>query len=351
MFTTKNALKAEARRQQREQEALADSAAEEPAAESNPEQAWEAISGHLDEGLMSLSARDRDTIILRFLQDRSFKEVGARLRLNEHGARQQALRALDRLRKYFRRRGIFYSVASLAVVFGARPVTSAPLQSPNSEMAKSLAASIAHARRRRVQLTLLASGFILAVFLGFTLLIVRRDVRTGSAARRRTIEAVDRTLWLGDAPAFTALISFGAAEPIRAQKVLRDYCLAYHELRRSYVESFGEPVPGWVGTLRALAWLGGDRIREQATVNLHDRAINQIVPGYSMHLILENTGWKWDLFDQTTEAEANEFLGHIERKTAVLHSIAVKTQMGGFARADDMAQAIAAKLSTSHLER
>jgi len=230
MFTTKNALKAEARRQQREHEALAQlrsAAAEGPADESNTEQAWEAISGHLDEGLMSLSARDRDTIILRFLQDRSFKEVGVSFGLNEHGARQQALRALDRLRKYFRRRAIFYPVASLALAFGARPVGSGPLQNLGSETAKSLAAAIvAHARRRRVQLTLLASGLMLAVFLGFTLLIVRREARTGSVARRRTIEAVDRTLWLGDATAFAALISFGSADLVRAQKLLRDYCVA-----------------------------------------------------------------------------------------------------------------------------
>jgi hypothetical protein len=70
-----------------------------------------------------------------------------------------------------------------------------------------------------------------------------------------------------------------------------------------------------------------------------------------MHLILENNGWKWDLFDQTTQAETNEFLGQIERKTAVLHRLALKNQMGGFARAEDIAHTLLDALEQAEIKK
>ena len=66
-----NALRAERARRRRETEAL-------HRAELNPEPApaWESIAPGLDEAMKTLSAADQNAVVLRFFQERSWREVG-----------------------------------------------------------------------------------------------------------------------------------------------------------------------------------------------------------------------------------------------------------------------------------
>jgi len=52
----------------------------------------------IDEALAKLNSDDRHAIVLRFLEDRSFREVGIELRISEEAARKRVSRALQRLR-------------------------------------------------------------------------------------------------------------------------------------------------------------------------------------------------------------------------------------------------------------
>lgn len=55
-------------------------------------------SPDIDDALARLDAADRDAIVLRFLEDRSFREVGVELQISEEAARKRVSRALQRLR-------------------------------------------------------------------------------------------------------------------------------------------------------------------------------------------------------------------------------------------------------------
>jgi WD40 repeat protein len=60
----------------------------------------------LDDAIGSLSSRERDALILRFYHDRSLKQVGATLGINEDAAAQRISRALRHLRGWLVARGM-----------------------------------------------------------------------------------------------------------------------------------------------------------------------------------------------------------------------------------------------------
>lgn len=65
-------------------------------AESTPEE--QPAGPDIDDALAKLNSADREAIVLRFLEDRSFRQVGVELRISEEAARKRVSRALQRLR-------------------------------------------------------------------------------------------------------------------------------------------------------------------------------------------------------------------------------------------------------------
>jgi RNA polymerase sigma factor (sigma-70 family) len=84
------------------------------------------LTRHLDEALGALSPKDRDAIVLRFLQDKSYGEVCLAAGISEHAAKKRVARALEKLRRIFLRKGIEASDATIAGLLAAAPVTRAP---------------------------------------------------------------------------------------------------------------------------------------------------------------------------------------------------------------------------------
>lgn len=109
----------EGRRHRREQEAAMMMNAQ---STSEPEAAWEQIVPLLDAELESLGETDRSAILMRFFENRSFKEVGEALGASEDAAKMRVARALDKLHQRFLKRGVALSVAVLASAFGSQAV-------------------------------------------------------------------------------------------------------------------------------------------------------------------------------------------------------------------------------------
>lgn len=86
---------------------------------------WNRGAPLLEEALDTLPANDRLAILLRFIERRSFSEIGSILALSEDAARKRVDRGLDKLRLAFERRGIFCSASALAGTLG-QAVTAAP---------------------------------------------------------------------------------------------------------------------------------------------------------------------------------------------------------------------------------
>ena len=121
-FAATDALKTERRRAQREQEAFMQSALNEP----EPE-VWPQIASLLDDAIARLGRRDRDAIVLRFLQNQNFAEVGAALGASEDAAKMRVSRALEKLRKFFHKRGVDSTASAIAEQISAHSIQAAPV--------------------------------------------------------------------------------------------------------------------------------------------------------------------------------------------------------------------------------
>ncbi|ACB76069.1 RNA polymerase sigma factor [Opitutus terrae] len=91
-----------------------------------PPEAWENARPLLDEVLSELEAKDRDAILLRYLDGCGFAEVGARLGLSENAARMRVDRALDKLQAGFARRRLTSSAAVLGTVLAQQALADVP---------------------------------------------------------------------------------------------------------------------------------------------------------------------------------------------------------------------------------
>jgi RNA polymerase sigma factor (sigma-70 family) len=121
-FVAAAELRAAARRHQHEQEAGMESIL----GGTTTDVSWEQIAPFLDEGLAQLNEKDRQAVLLRFFERKTFLEVGSRLGANEDAARMRVTRALMSLRGFFSKRGLTSSVSVLAAVLSTSAVQAAP---------------------------------------------------------------------------------------------------------------------------------------------------------------------------------------------------------------------------------
>jgi len=96
---------------------------------------WLQIAPLLDMAIARLDEKDRHAIVLRFFQNKSLSEIGSALGASEDGARMRVNRALEKLRRFFGKRGIASTTAIIAGAISANSVQAAP-----AALAKSVAA-------------------------------------------------------------------------------------------------------------------------------------------------------------------------------------------------------------------
>ena len=75
-----------------------------------------ALAADLDEGLLELHAAERQALMLRYFEGRTHKEIGTLLGAREDAVRMRTGKALDRLTRFFRRRG--YAVPNTMMTAG-----------------------------------------------------------------------------------------------------------------------------------------------------------------------------------------------------------------------------------------
>jgi len=122
-LTALSFLRGERRRQFREQEAYMQSTVQESADAST----WNQLAPLLDEALSRLGKKDRDAVMLRFFKEKSLGEVSAALNITEAAAQSRVHRAVEKLRRFFTKRGVVIPAAVLAAVISANSVQAAPV--------------------------------------------------------------------------------------------------------------------------------------------------------------------------------------------------------------------------------
>lgn len=120
---TAQVVRGERRRQLREQKAhLMNELTSAPDAAPD----WTQLRDVLDEGLDTLDPEDRQAVLLRFFEGRTFADIGASFRLTENAARMRVERALDKLHVALKRRGVTSTAAALGVALAHQPTLALP---------------------------------------------------------------------------------------------------------------------------------------------------------------------------------------------------------------------------------
>lgn len=94
--------------------------------ESMSDALWRELSPQLDEAMAGLGTSERDAVVLRYFQNKSMAEVGQLLGLTENTAQKRVGRALEKLRKFFTKRGVTLTAAVLTAAISANSVQAAP---------------------------------------------------------------------------------------------------------------------------------------------------------------------------------------------------------------------------------
>jgi len=129
-------LRGERRRQFREQEAYYMQSTLEESADVST---WNQLAPLLDEALSRLGQKDRDAVMLRFFKEKSLGEVSAALNITEAAAQSRVHRAVEKLRRFFTKRGVVIPAAVLTAVISANSVQAAPVALAKSVTAVALA--------------------------------------------------------------------------------------------------------------------------------------------------------------------------------------------------------------------
>ncbi|MCW5556736.1 MAG: sigma-70 family RNA polymerase sigma factor [Verrucomicrobiae bacterium] len=173
-----NSVRAEVRRQAREQTAL-----EMNAMDANTRD-WKEIEPLLDEGMLSLDERDRAAVLLRYFENKSLREVGQFFGTSEDAAQKRVSRAVERLREFFLKRGIPIGSSSLAVAISANAAQAAPVGLSAAIAAAAGASTFAMTVSPMIAMTKLQAslvGAFLVAGIATTTLITGRN----AAARQR----------------------------------------------------------------------------------------------------------------------------------------------------------------------
>ena len=133
-LTAANFLRGEIRRQRREQEAYMQSLLNEPEPEI-----WPQIAPLLDTAMELLGEKDRNAIVLRYFENKNLGEVGLALGASEDAAKMRVNRALEKLRKFFTKRGATLSTALIVGAVSANSVQAAPMALAKSVTAVAIA--------------------------------------------------------------------------------------------------------------------------------------------------------------------------------------------------------------------
>ena len=129
-YAAGNALKIQHRRRVREHQAylgtMNDNEALARHSETEAEAVWQQLAPLLDDAMNKLSERDRAPLVLRFFENRPWREVAGMMQVSEDAAQKRVTRALEKLRKLFAKRGVMLTAALIAGAISANSVKAAP---------------------------------------------------------------------------------------------------------------------------------------------------------------------------------------------------------------------------------
>ena len=99
------------------------------------DETWQQLAPLLEDAMGQLGDKDRAAVVLRFFGGKSFAEVAAAAGVSENAAKKRVIHALEKLHRYFAKRGVSSTTAIIADAISTNSVQVAPVS-----LAKAVAA-------------------------------------------------------------------------------------------------------------------------------------------------------------------------------------------------------------------
>lgn len=119
-FVALKAMRGEARRKRREEEAMS------TYTQTTVDESWRMMSPLLDEAIASLGETDRNAVVLHYQQGKSLREVSATIGVSEDAAKKRVARAVGKLKGFFSRRGCALGLTAIGGALTTHSVVAAP---------------------------------------------------------------------------------------------------------------------------------------------------------------------------------------------------------------------------------
>jgi RNA polymerase sigma-70 factor (ECF subfamily) len=139
LFESSKAMRSEASHQRRKQLVHPDGIAI-----TSDTEAWNAALPHLDLALDRLSDADRGIVLRHYFEGKSFSQIGGEVSRPAATVQKQCRRAIDKLARILRGKGVALSVTALAAGLSTQTAKAAPLVLTKSIAAKALAGAASH---------------------------------------------------------------------------------------------------------------------------------------------------------------------------------------------------------------
>lgn len=249
-----NSRKSESRRRRREQEvSMETSRRQESGRESAGEQA---ILEELDRAIAGLRERERVAVLLRYLEEKSYLEVGAALGISEEAARKRADRGVEKLREIFGRRGKPVGTGMVTAGLASAATLKAPVALASAVVAGTGATSAAVAVAQ-------GAGTVMAWGKAKVAALLLATLCAGGSA----VAVVGMAMHQGPAPVASGATSLPASQPatptpapatsparpipgVPTPQVSRWYALVSPQVAKA-LKGIAQPEPGASGVLEA----------------------------------------------------------------------------------------------------
>jgi RNA polymerase sigma factor (sigma-70 family) len=259
-YVAGRALTIERQRKRREHEAHMQSVLN----ESEPD-VWPHIAPLLDLAMEQLREKDHDALTLRFFEGKSMAEIGTALGASEDAAKMRVNRALEKLRKFFNKRGVTLTAAAIGGSLSMNSVQAAPAALAQSVAAVAIAKSTVAASTLNLvngvwkamawtkAKTAIVTGIIVLLGAGVGSVALFHDapkaesdtkrdsvVVTGRTTPKSTLVMMSRAMATADAQSYVENYTFTTAEEIKLKASLERLVSGNGQFRQALADKFGE---------------------------------------------------------------------------------------------------------------
>lgn len=276
--------------------------------------AWELVGAQLDAAVDELNESDRAAILLRFYENKSFREVGAELGVNEEAARKRTERALEKLRERLKTCGAVWPVGTLALMISSSAVSAAPtrLVETIAGRAGRNPARVWRAGPALVVATCAVAAAVVAVWFGGGV--------QGPGPRDVFYEQ-QRAVLEGNGEDYVRTLHFETPTEIATKTFMVDSVRLRFKLKTLLIQEFGLDAFNASQFPRYFDLFDTNQIA-LATVQTSGRTATLRTPwGSQLPFVRQGNDWKMDYFRLPGLAQAEDYRRSVERRNAVVGDV------------------------------